>query len=129
MNFRHIGLTEFERRVQNFVLCPTSVKTPKGLKRLFMFTERKSRRKKVSDIEKERKLQIECWKKRVAYATSTEAQMDTAYEQCIELPRAIATPEGHPIKGAKANATKVLEEGTKMPQHKCKNSPSSRVGS
>ena len=31
-------------------------------------------------------------------------------EQCIELPRAIATPEGHPIKGAKANATKVLEK-------------------
>ena len=110
MNFRHIGQTEYERRVQYFILRTPSIKTPKRLKRLLTFTERKSRRKKVSDIEKERKLQIECWKKRVAYATSTGAQIDTAYEQCIELPRAIATPEGHPIKGAKANATKVLEK-------------------
>ena len=110
MNFRHIGQTEFERRLQYFILCTPSVKTPKRLKRLLTFTERKSRRKKVSDIEKKWKLQIECRKKRVAYATSTGAQMDTAYKQCIELPRAIATPEGHPIKGAKANATKVLEK-------------------
>ena len=80
MNFRHIGQTEYERRVQYFILRTPSIKTPKRLKRLLTFTERKSRRKKVSDIEKERKLQIECWKKRVAYATSTGAQMDTAYE-------------------------------------------------
>ena len=37
--------------------------------------------------------------------------MDSAYEQCIELPRAIATPDGHPIKGTKSNTTKVLEKG------------------
>ena len=110
MNFRQIGQTEFERRVQYFILRTPSVKTPKRLKRLLTFTERRSRRKKVSDIEKERKLQIECWKKRVAYATSTGVHMDSAYEQCIELPRAIATPDGHPIKGTKSNTTKVLEK-------------------
>ena len=129
MNFRHIGQTEYERRVQYFILRTPSIKTPKRLKHLLTFTERKSRRKKVSDIEKERKLQIECWKKRVAYATSTRAQIDTAYEQCIELPRAIATPEGHPIKGAKANATSVGKTVRKCHNTSNKNSPSSRVGS
>jgi len=33
-----------------------------------------------------------------------------SYQQCIELPRAIATPDGKPIKGAKANITKVYEK-------------------
>ena len=60
MNFRHIGQTEYECRVQYFILHTPSIKTPKHLKRLLTFTERKSRCKKVSDIEKERKLQIEC---------------------------------------------------------------------
>ena len=90
-----------------FSLRTPSVKLPKRLKRLLTFTERKSRRRKVSDIEKERKLQIECWKKRVLYATSTGTN---AYEQCIELPRAIATSDGQPMKGNKSNTTKVLEK-------------------
>ena len=45
--------------------------------------------------------------RRVAYATNTGVQMDTAYEQCVELPRAIATPDGHPMKGTKSNTTSV----------------------
>ena len=38
MHFRHIGQTEFERRVQYFILRTPSVKTPKRLKRLLTFT-------------------------------------------------------------------------------------------
>jgi len=74
---------------------------------LLKFTERKSRQKKVSEIERERKLQIECWKKRVAFASSTGTQLGHAYEQCIELPQAIATSDGQPNKGTKANTTNV----------------------
>ena len=110
VNFREIGQAEFERRVQYFVLRTPSVKTPKRLKRLLTFTERRARQKKVSDIEKERRIQIECWKKRVAYATSTGTQLETAYEQCIELPRAIATSDGNPTKGTKSNTTKAFEK-------------------
>ena len=32
------------------------------------------------------------------------------YQQCLELPRAIATSAGNPVKGAKANTTKVYEK-------------------
>lgn len=110
MNFRQIGQAGFEHRVNYFILCTPSVKVPKKQKRLLTFTERKSRWKKVSDIEKERKLQIECWKKRVLYATSAGTNIQNAYKQCIALPRVIATSDGQPMKGNKSNTTKVLEK-------------------
>ena len=87
-----------------------SVKPPKHRKRLLTFTKKLSRRKKVSAVEKERKLQIECWKKRVAFSTTIGVQIQSAYEQCIELPRAIATSDGTPIKGTKSSTTNCLEK-------------------
>ena len=110
MNFREIGQSEFERRVEYYILRNPSVKPPKRRKRWLTFTERKSRQKKVSEIERERKIQIECWKKRVAYATRTGTQLDKVYEQCIELPRAIATSDGQLMKGTKANTTHVYNK-------------------
>ena len=85
------------------------MKPPKYQKRLLTFTERKSKRKMVSDIERERKLQVECWKKRMEYASKTGEQLP-AFQQCIELPRAIAYSDGQPTKGAKCNTTKVYEK-------------------
>ena len=56
--------------------------------------------------------------KRVAYATSTGTQLqETAYEQCIELPRAIATSDGNRTKGTKSNTTKAFEK--RIDQMKC----------
>ena len=52
MNFREIGQSEFERRVEYYTLCNPSVKPPKRRKRLLTFTERKSRQKKVSEIDR-----------------------------------------------------------------------------
>lgn len=60
----------------------------------------------MSDIEKE---QIECWKKRLEFTSKTGHQL-SAYQQCIELPRAIATSNGQPMKGTKSNTTKVYEK-------------------
>ena len=94
INFRKIGQTEYERRVDYYVLRKPSVKAPKRRKRLLTFTERRATKRKVSEIERERKLQIECWKKRVAFASKTGTNVNTAYEQCLELPRAIATSQG-----------------------------------
>ena len=41
---------------------------------------------------------------------STGVQVSTSYEQCLELPRAIATTDGKPVKGTKSNTTKALEK-------------------
>ena len=46
----------------------------------------------------------------MAFAISTGAQIQDTYEQCIELPRAIATSERTPNKGTKSNITNSLEK-------------------
>ena len=110
LNFREKGQKEYEEGVEYYVVRTPSVKPPKHRKRLLTFTERRSRKKKVSEVEKERKLQIECWKKRVAFSASTGVQMPGSYEQYIELPRAIASTDGTPTKGAKSNTTNCIEK-------------------
>ena len=49
-------------------------------------------------------------KKRVEYASKLVLTFKNTFEQCIELPRAIATIDALPVKGSKANATKVYEK-------------------
>ena len=110
MNFRSIGQREYDLQVKSHILRNPSANPPKHRKSLLTFTERRGRKKKGSEIERERKLQLECWKKRVAFAISTGAQVNTSYEQCLELPRAIATIDGKPVKGNKSNTTTVLEK-------------------
>lgn len=109
LNFREIGQADYDAGVEYYTIRTPSVKPPKHRKRLLTFTEKRSRQKKVSAVEKERKLQIECWKKRVAFSTSMGLQIK-GYEQCIAFPRAILTSEGMPIKGTKASTTKSLEK-------------------
>ena len=81
-------------------------------KHLLTFSERKTTAKKASDVEKERRLQFECWKKRVKYASKLGLPIKNAFEQCIELPCAIATIDALLVKGSKAraNATTVYEK-------------------
>ena len=85
-----------------------SVKPPQHRKRLLTSTENRTRRKKGSEIERERKFQLKVWKKRVAYVATTGAKLSTSYEQCLELPR--ANTDGTPTEGAKSNTTNVLQK-------------------
>lgn len=61
-------------------------------------------------MEKERRLQLECWKKRVEYASKLGLPIKNVLEQCIELQCAIATINALPVKGSKADATTVYEK-------------------
>ena len=110
MNFRQIGQSEYVSIVNYYILRTPSVQPPKHRKSLLTFSERHARQKKGSQIEKERKLQLEYWKKRVSFSVTTGIQDNMSYRQCIELPRAIATVEGKPVKGAKSNTTKWYEK-------------------
>ena len=96
--------------MQYYHLKNPSVQPPRKRKHLLTFSERKTTSKKVSDVEKERRLQLECWKKRVEHASKLGVPIKNTFEQCIELPRAIATINGLPVKGSKANATSVYEK-------------------
>ena len=46
----------------------------------------------------------------MSFAVTTGFKDNMSYQQCIELPRAIAIVDGKPIKGAKANTTKIYEK-------------------
>ena len=111
LKFREIGQEDYETWVEYYVIRMPSVKPPKHRKCLLTFTDKISRRKKMSAVEKERKFQIECWKKRVAFTTFTgAAQMQDMYKQIIELPRALATTDGKPTRGTKCSTTNCLEK-------------------
>lgn len=71
LTFCSIGQKEFERFVEYNILQAPGVQVPKCRKRLCTFSECKPVAKRVSDVEKERKIQIECWKKRVVFACKT----------------------------------------------------------
>ena len=47
--------------------------------------------------------------KRLEFTSKTGCQL-TAFQQCIELPRAIATTDGQPVKGTKSNITKAYKK-------------------
>ena len=85
LTFCSIGQKEFERFVEYNILQAPGVQVPKCRKRLYTFSECKPVAKRVSDVEKERKIQIECWKKRVAFACKTGKSIQNSFKQCIEL--------------------------------------------
>ena len=109
MTFRSMGQKEFERFVEYNILQAPSVHVPKHRKRLRTFSERKPLAKRVSDVEKERKLQIQCWKKRMAFACKTRTVIENTFEQYVELPRALVDKDGLPQKGQKSSITWLLE--------------------
>ena len=80
-------------------------------KRLHTFSESKpcAVAKRVPDVEKERKLQIECWKKRVAFACKTRKAIKNSFEQYIELPRALVEKDGLPQKRQKSSKAQLIE--------------------
>lgn len=108
-SFQTIGQQDYEARVEYDILRISSAKPPERQKRLLTFRERKLRRNNVSEIERERKLQVECWKKRLEFTSKTGHQSQ-AFQQYIELPQAIATSNGQPVKGVKSNITKVYHK-------------------
>ena len=103
-NFQEKGQNEFENRIRCYILKVPSVKPPKKRARLLTFTERKSNKRKVSDNDKERKIQIECWK------AATGQTINKMFEQCIDLLHAISTSEGELNKGTKATTATFYEK-------------------
>ena len=95
-NFRQIGQEEYDHRVEYYILKNHQFETSQTSQKIInIFAEKRARAKKGSEVERERKLQIECWEKRVAFAASTESQISASFEQCLELPWAIANADAN----------------------------------
>ena len=109
LNFRTLGLQEFNSRINYYILREPSSKAPMRRKRLQTFTIKKVS-KRASQLDKDRKLVLSCMRKKMKWSLRTGTPIDNAGEQLIALPLALASHEGEPLKGQKSYMTKVLEK-------------------
>ena len=106
LNFRQTGLSDFHTYVTYTYLKPSSVALTLKRKTVHTFSNQKVT-KKLSNSEKEKKIVSLCLKRRL------KAKCIPATGKCeqyLELPRAIATSDGTPQKGDKANARSYLDK-------------------
>ena len=102
LSYREIGNDSYESYCKSQILNDTSVKKP--VKRKFQlktFAREKLRRKKVTDLEKEKKLIARCYKRTIAFSQETQTPISELC-QFSEYPRAICNQDGLPHKGAKS---------------------------
>ena len=109
LNFRTLGLQEFNSRINYYILREPSSKAPMRRKRLQTFTIKKVS-KRASQLDKDCKLVLSCMRKKMKWSLRTGTPIDNAGEQLIALPLALASHEGEPLKGQKSYMTKVLEK-------------------
>lgn len=64
LNFREIGQDEFERHVAYYILKEASVHPPLRKKRLQTLSQRKTTRRQLSQLEKDRKVVQKCLHKK-----------------------------------------------------------------
>lgn len=69
----------------------------------------RTRKIKQQTIEAERKVVAICLRRTLAYAAQYGFKPEKSAQQFLELPRALANPDGTPYKAAKSTITKALE--------------------
>jgi len=109
LQFRKIGTTEFEKYIAYYILKQASVHPPDRKKRLMTFSERKTSKDTVSQLEKDKKLVQKCLHKKMKWSQLTGKPIEQVSEQYISLPLALANSDGSPRKGQKSYATKAIE--------------------
>ena len=109
LHHRTIGQKEYEQYVMAVYFKTPSTHATTRKKKLLTFSERKSTKKRITQLEKDKKLLLSAMKKKMSYSRRTGAPIDGPLEQLIEYPMAISDSEGRPIKGQKSNITKVDE--------------------
>ena len=105
LTFRDIGKQYHSAYIQYHILKDPSVNAPNRLKRLHTFSTRKRAQKKIK--EKENRIVNRCIHRQLAWNAQGQS---SKWEQYLELPRAICTPNGEPHKGQKSYTTKFLEK-------------------
>ena len=109
LNFRAIGQKEFLLRTAYFTLKVPSVKAPNRRRRLQTFSEKKTINKKISQLEKDRRLILTAMKKKMQYSKKTGTPIERPGEQLLEYPLSLCDNEGNPRKGQKSYSTHTLE--------------------
>ena len=102
LNFRQIGQESYESYYKIQILHDTSVNKPVIRKfNLKTFAKEKVRRRRVSDLEKEKRLITLCYKRTISMSEERKQPISSLL-QFVPVPRAICSPDGLPRKGSKA---------------------------
>ncbi len=107
LNFRSIGEDDYKLRVRYYILKEPSVKAPNRKKTLQTFTVKKVKSKKVSQLERDKKLLLSAMKKKIQFSQKIGQPIENPDEQLLEFPR---SNDGIPLKGQKSYFTKILEK-------------------
>ena len=117
LHFRTIGQQEFLLRVAYFILKQPSVQAPNRRRRMQTFSERQVKTRRVSQLEKDKRLVLAAMKKKMQYSNKTGKPIDSPGEQLLQLPLAICDHDGNPLKGQKSYTTNCLQARYKAYHH------------
>ncbi|XP_071481651.1 uncharacterized protein [Diadema antillarum] len=100
--YRELGQEAYESLYKAQILQETSQKKPVMRKfKLKTFAKENVRARKISDLEKEKRMITKCYKHAMAFSLEKKRPI-SELGQCVESPRAICTIDGLPYKGAKS---------------------------
>ena len=101
LNFQLIGQTEFEDHVSYCILHTPSADAPRRCKRLQIFGSTKRNKRKLKQIERDRKIQKTCMKKQLVVLACGEKLPADCGSYFIQHPCALSDHDGLPHKGKK----------------------------
>ena len=86
LTFRSIGEKEFLQRITSFILKQPSTLAPNRKRHLLTFSEGQKKSRKISQLERDRRLIISAMKKKMHFSKRTGRPIDKPGEQLIPLP-------------------------------------------
>ena len=116
LNFRQIGQEDYELRIAYFILRQPSVEAPNRKRRMQTFSVRQVKTRRVSQLEKDKRLILAAMKKKMQYSKKTGRPIDKPGEQLLEYPVALCDHDGKLLKGQKSYTTNSLEARYKTSQ-------------
>ena len=109
LNLHEIGQAAFEDHVNYRILRTSSADAPCRRRRLQTFSSTKKNKKKLKQIDRERKILQTCLKKQLVVLTRGEQLPPECGSYFLPHPCALCDFEGYPHKGNKSKATDFFE--------------------
>lgn len=113
LNINEIGMSMYDLYIESRLLRKPVTNTTKKRKQLCTFSVSKSQRKRMSDIDREKKLNQRYLKRQLTWLTQHgfhEANHELLYGQISTIPRALVDSNGLPFKSNKCITTQCLQK-------------------
>ena len=114
LNLREIGQVAFEDHVNYRILRTSSADAPYRCRCLQTFNSTKKHKKKLKQIDRDRKILQTCLKKQLVVLTGGKQLPPECGSYFLPNPCALCDSEGYPHKGNKSKATDFFFKDTKI---------------